>query len=190
MNKQFCGVRNLAFMWMAVGLLVTGCATSPSQTSTSSATEQFIKLPLVPGWFEGKRVWYVTTDMSDRTMAVGGNANYVPSLANALPPDPPVPGTPLSIDRIYKFMNFDQGSVLPSIPEPLGGANGNREYSPLWQLYAVYWQPGKKPHELHSEQEVLEAEDSGLIRINALRIIVNCPVVKVENALLPGAELP
>jgi len=182
-NHKVC---KLVSAWLVSTLLITGCASSPNQISS----EKFIKLPLVPGWFEGKRVWYVTTDMSDRAMATGGNANFVPSLANALPPDPPVPGTPLSIDRIYKFMNFDQGSVLPSIPQPLGGANSNSEYSPLWQLYAVYWQPGKTPRELHSENEVLEAQDSGLIRVKALRIIVNCPVVKVENALLPGAELP
>jgi hypothetical protein len=87
-------------------------------------------------------------------------------------------------------MNFDQGSVLPSIPQPLGGSNVNPQYSPLWQLYAVYWQEGKPPHILRSEQEVLDAQDAGLIRIKALRIIVNCPVVKIGSELLPGAELP
>jgi hypothetical protein len=171
---------------MIVALVATGCASSPTQ----SASEKFIKLPLVQGWFEGKQVWYVTTDISDAAMAKGGNANYVPSLANALSPEPRVPGTPSSTDRIYKFMNFDQGSVLPSIPQPLGGNNVNPQYSPLWQLYAVYWQEGKQPHILHSEQEVLEAQDAGLIRINALRIIVNCPVVRTESELIPGAELP
>jgi len=171
---------------MIVGLLGTGCAIAPADIGSGT----FIKLPLVPGWFEGKRVWYVTTDMSDPTMAKAGNANYVPSLANALPAEPRIPGTPSTIDRIYKFMNFDQGSVLPSIPQPLGGGNTNTQYSPLWQLYAVYWEPGKLPHELHSEQEVLEAQDAGLIRIQPLRIIVNCPVVKFEDHLLPGTRLP
>jgi hypothetical protein len=171
---------------MVVGSLATGCANLPVQPASGN----FIELPLVPGWFEGKRVWYITTDMSDPAMARAGNVNYVPSLANALPAEPRIPGAPSTIDRIYKFMNFDQGSVLPSIPQPLGGRNNNTQYSPLWQLYAVYWQPGKIPHELHSEQEVLEAQDEGLIRIQALRIIVNCPVVKIEAELLPGSRLP
>jgi hypothetical protein len=161
-------------------LLATGCTSLP----THNIANKSIELPLVPGWFEGKRVWYVTTDMSDKTMASQGNANYVPRLANALPPDPPVAGKPSSIDRIYKFMNFEQGSVLPSAPQPLGGGNTNFAYSPLWQLYAVYWLPTKTPHELHSEQEVLDAQDQGLISIKPLRVIVNCPVVRIEDTLL------
>ena len=173
-------------MLAIMGVLATGCANAPVDTASGN----FIQLPLVPGWFEGKKVWYVTTDMSDPTMAVAGGANYVASLAYVLPTEPRIPGTPSSIDRIYKFMNVDQGSVLPSIPQPLGGRNTNLHYSPLWQLYAVYWQPGKLPHELHSEQEVLDAEDQGLIRIQPLRIIVNCPVVKIEGELLPGSRLP
>ena len=167
-------------------LLMSGCASVPA----SHAENQFLTLPLVPGWFEGKRVWYLTTDISDESMAKQANINFVARLANALPPDPPVPGKSSSVDRIYKFMNFDQGSVLPSIPQPLGGGNGNANYSPLWQLYAVYWLPGQSPHELHSEQEVLDAQDQNLIQIKPLRIIVNCPVVKVENSLLPGTRLP
>ena len=184
-NSNLHPMRSIC-LWMVVGVLATGCATPPQHVETGN----FIELPLVAGWFEGKRVWYITTDMSDPTMANAGNINYVPSLANTLPAQPRIPGTPSAIDRIYKFMNVDQGSVLPSIPQPLGGHNANPQYSPLWQLYAVYWQPGKVPHELHSEQEVLDAQDAGLIRIQPLRIIVNCPVVKVEQALLPGARLP
>lgn len=180
---QFCRTVSI---WIAVATIASGCATQHAEPGST----QFIKMPLVPGWFEGKPVWYVTTDMSDPVMAKAANVNYVPSLANALPAEPRVPGTPSSIDRIYKFMNFDQGSVLPSIPQPLGGSNSNQQYSPLWQLYAVYWEKGTMPHELHSEQEVLEAQDQGRIRIEALRIIVNCPVVKIEQQLLPGTLMP
>jgi hypothetical protein len=182
-NFQIGRFIGTCLVWLT---LATGCASPTIQIPS----ENFVKLPLVQGWFEGKKVWYVTTDMSDATMAKGGNANYVPSLANALPSEPRVPGTPSSIDRIYKFMNFDQGSVLPSIPQPLGSSNTNRQYSPLWQLYAVYWLPDRPPHELHSEQQVLDAQDAGLIRIQALRIIVNCPVVRTEGELLPGAQVP
>lgn len=167
------------------GVLVTGCTTAPLVNNGTN----YIEIPLQPGWFEGRRVWYITTDMSDPVMAKNADVNLVPALANALPAEPRIPGTPSSIDRIYKFMNFEQGSVLPSIPQPLGGRNTNPQYSPLWQLYAVYWQPGKVPHELHSEQEVLEAEDQGVIRIVPLRIIVNCPVVKVDGELLPGSRI-
>ena len=182
-HRKLVGISLL--LTLASSFFISGCTSLPS----THADNQFVALPLVPGWFEGKRVWYVTTDMSDETMAKQGQINFVARLANALPPDPPIPGKPSSVDRIYKFMNFDQGSVLPSIPQPLGGGNTNSNYSPLWQLYAVYWLPNHTPRELHSEQEVLDAQDVGLIAIKPLRIIVNCPVVKVENMVLPGAHI-
>ncbi len=86
-------------------------------------------------------------------------------------------------------MNVDQGSVLPSAPLPLGGANHSRAYSPLWELVAVHWLPGKMPVELHSEQEVLNAADAGNISLTPLHIIVNCPVLRVGNDTLPDVSI-
>jgi hypothetical protein len=163
--------------------LLAGCAATGSPTRPPE-----IVLPLVAGWYQGQRVYYVTTDISDAGMAAAGQANFVPRLAAALPPGRPAPGTPLAYERIYKFVNADQPSVLPSVPQPLGGANANRAYSPLWQLYAVRWLPDQPRKELRSEEEVLAAQERGWVALEPLPILVNCPVVQVGDTLLPGAR--
>lgn len=153
-----------------------------------SAARKVVELPLFPGWYEGREVQYVSTDASDAGAAAEMGANYVPRLANALVP--PAPGKPTSVERIYKFINFAQGSVLPSVPEPVGSANRNRNYSPLWQVYMVTWNAGAKPRELRAEEEVLDAEEKGELTINKSNIVVNCPVVFFAGAgQLPGAAI-
>jgi hypothetical protein len=100
------------------------------------------------------------------------------------------PGAPSSTDRIYKFPNAEQASVLPSAPEPLGASNASNAYSPLWQIVEVTWKPGVTPVVLRSERDVLEAEDAGRVTVVPTRIVVNCPVVRIEDELLRGASLP
>lgn len=152
------------------------------------AVRKVIELPLLPGWYEGREVQYVSTDASDAGAAAEMGSNYVPRLANALVP--PAPGKPTSVERIYKFTNFAQGSVLPSVPEPVGSANRNRNYSPLWQVYMVTWKAAAKPRELRAEEDVLDAEEKGELTIDKSNIVVNCPVVFFAGAgLLPGAVI-
>jgi len=168
---------------------LTGCVT-PLRSGSNPVRPETINLPLIQGWFEGRRAYYVTTDASDAAMSAMMGANYVPRLANTLPPEPKVPGTPSSTDRIYKFPNAEQASALPSAPEPLGAGNASNAYSPLWQIVNVTWNPGVKPVILRSERDVLEAEDAGRITVMPTRIVVNCPVVRIEDELLQGASLP
>lgn len=170
--------------------LLAGCAShDPAGTTGTRANDApEIALPLVPGWHAGQRVWYITTDISDPTMAAQGGANLVPRLAQALPPQPRDPSRPGSVERIYKFADSSQPSVLPSAPQPLGGGNRNTAYSPLWQLVIVRWQPGQPRTELRSEEALLAAEEAGRITLQPTAIVVNCPVVQVGDQVLAGAR--
>ncbi|MFZ6649568.1 DUF7482 domain-containing protein [Undibacterium sp. TJN25] len=134
-----------------------------------------IELPLLAGWYQGNLVHYISTDMSDRDMAQQTATNYVPRLKHAL--RAPVPGQPSAVDRVYKFPNFNQGSVFPSAPQPAGYASTSAEYTPLWVVYMVSWLPGTKPRVLRSEEEVLDAEEKKLVSIQATDIVVNCPIL-------------
>lgn len=168
-------------------MVVAGCAASGA--ARDPGRDETVALPLVQGWFEGRRAFYVTTDVSDLEMARRAGANHVPRLANALPPEPKVPGAPSTIDRIYMVTNFKQGNVLPSAPQPLGPGNASNAYSPLWQIVTVTWKTGETPVLLRSEQEVLGAEDAGRVLVEPQRVIANCPVVRIEGEFLPGASL-
>lgn len=161
-----------------------------SALAESANTRQVVELPLVSGWYEGREVLYVTTDVSDAGAAKEMGANYVPRLANALTPAERAPGQTGAVERIYRVVNFKQGSILPSIPEPVGAANRNRNYSPIWQVYQVTWAASSKPYLLRSEEDLLAAEEKGLLSIGKSNIVVNCPVVFFAGAgLLPHAVI-
>jgi hypothetical protein len=149
-----------------------------------------VEFPVVSGWYEGREVQYITTDVSDQEIAKKKGVNFVPRLADAIPPLPHKPGQRSSVERIYSFTNFKQGGVLPSIPEPTGAGSTNKNYSPLWQMYAVTWLPGHEPHVLHSEEEVLTAADKGEVSIKQTNIVINCPVIFSEQGgALPGIRI-
>ncbi len=152
---------------------------SPSKVVTA-------EFPVVSGWYEGRVVQYITTDVSDKEIAKKMGVNFVPRLADAIPPLPHMPGQPSSVERIYSFTNFKQGGVLPSIPEPTGADSTNKNYSPLWHMHAVTWLPGHEPRVLRSEEEVLAAADKGEVTIRETNIVINCPVIFSEQ----GGALP
>ncbi|OZG75355.1 hypothetical protein BTA51_02945 [Hahella sp. CCB-MM4] len=140
--------------------------------------KETITLPLVQGWFEDQKVYYITTDVSDHDMAVKMNAVYAPRLRDALPSYPKPPGLKTAIERVYRFPGTNFKSVFPSAPEPFGPQSENTHYSPLWLLYEVHWNPGTAPHQLTSEEAILEAEEQQLVTIHRTDIVVNCPIVQ------------
>lgn len=143
--------------------------------SLNESTVATIELPLLAGWYQGSLVHYISTDMSDQGMAQQNATNYVPRLRHAL--RAAAPGQPSAVDRVYKFANFNQGSVFPSAPQPAGYASSSAEYTPLWVVYMVNWLPGTAPRVLRSEEEVLDAEEKKLVSLQPTAIVVNCPIL-------------
>jgi len=149
--------------------------------SAALAQAQEVTLPLKEAWFEGQIVHYVSTDISDPGIAKKQGINYVPALADTLKPGMPV-------EKAYKFPNDEQATVLPSIPRPVGGANADATYSPLWVLVMVRWKPGVTPHTLTSEEAVLAAADKGEVELTRTKIVANWPVVRARGAALQGVR--
>ena len=173
---------------LALSFLAGCSAIPPGASSPRIATE--VSLPLVTAWFEGTLVQYVSTDTSDAAMAQAKGMNYVPLLANALGRGAGAATAPSVLARIYVFPDGSQRNVLPSMPKPTGYSNADPAYSPLWELYAVAWQPGRVRHDLRSEDALLDAAERGDVTLTATRIVANCPVVySAQGGLLPGARL-
>jgi hypothetical protein len=170
-----------------VSLLVTGCAAY--LLPQGEATLQF---PMLQGWFDGKPVLYVTTDVSDAEVAKLKGANYAPRLAQALPlAAGRQPGDTSSVDKVYAITNFSQGSVFASAPTPIGHQNADVAYSPLWQLIKVTWVPRNSARTLRSEEEVLTAADRGQVVLDTTRVVLNCPIVQrgPEGDGLPNVSI-
>jgi hypothetical protein len=131
-----------------------------------------VLIPTSQAWVDNRKVEYITTDISDYTMAQAGGVNYVPRLKDAI-------GAPKTIlERVYKFPNSEQISIFQSGPHPVGSANLDRSYSPMWRMVLVTWNTPSLGREFHSEEELLVAQDEDLISLNITDIVVNCPIVK------------
>jgi hypothetical protein len=164
-----------------LGTLVL-CACASPLPDTPSVT-----LPLQQAWFEGRRVGYISTDVSDAEMARVMGMNHVPQLAAAAAPAGSPPGTRGATERVYMFPGGEQINVFPSAPQPAGAANANRAYSPLWLVVLVHWQPGRTVQTLRSEEAVLAAAERGDLRLTRTAVVVNCPVViDADGRRLPG----
>ncbi len=143
-----------------------------------------VTLPLVKGWYDGKPVLYLTTDVSDPNAAKDMGVNYVPQLANA------ISSQPSSVDDIFAVTNFKQGNIIPSAPIPSGPDNQDTDYTPLWQVSTVTWKDAQQAHTLKSEKDVLDAQADGMVDITQTNIVVNCPVIySPEGGLLPNAKI-
>lgn len=168
-------------------LLISGCA---SQNALISSNPSRISFPALSGWYDDKKVIYITTDVSDAEIAIEKNANHASRLADALPDTPKHPGQRTVLERAYIFTNYNQGSVFASAPHPTGSASQNAYYSPIWQLYKVTWADPSQAHTMKSEEAVFKAEDAGKLKIEATTAVVNCPIIAVEGeGILPNTWL-
>lgn len=176
----------MAKHWLALVMLsamISGCAGLSSQPIDGPS----ITLPLIPGWFDDRRVYYITTDAAPVAAAIDKNANFAPRLSDALPPRPKPPELKTVIERIYGFPDGEQPAILPSAPDPIGAQSVNRPYSPIWQIYEVRWIDGSARRELTSESALFDAEAKGWVSITATDMVVNCAVVADgEGHHLPG----
>lgn len=166
---------------MAIGILLAatliGCHSMNTQPSSSFTS---VSLPVLSAWYEGRRVYYITTEISDPQMAVNAGATYAPRLKDALPPTPRPPDWATVLDRVYKFAANDQDAVFAAAPRPLGPNSTDVTYSPLWIAYMVTWNAGGHRRPLLSEASILDAEASGEVAVVRTDIVINCPIVATE----------
>lgn len=149
--------------------MLAACAQAPLRSGEAV-------LPLQQAWVEGRRVDYVTTDISDAAMAAQMGVNHVPRLKDALGV-----GRASLTERVYKFADNRQLSIFASAPQPLGSAKPDPNYSPLWRLVMLRWKPGAAVQELRSEEAVLAAESAGLLAVEPTDIVVNCPITRATD---------
>lgn len=165
--------RSLALL-LATGALagLAGCSTAPAQAPAAS-----ISLPLRIAWVDGLEARYVTTDVSDADLAVEQKANFAPRLARSAQ----APAGLNLLERVYKVANVQQRPVFQSAPQPVGPGSLDKSYSPLWRLTWVTWKQASQAKELRSEQDILDAEDQGLLTVQATDLVLNCPILSVEG---------
>jgi hypothetical protein len=147
-------------------------------------------LPLQIGFARGGTALYITPEVgvdpsagadivaTAQEVAKGFGANFIPTNFSTLPNSP-------AVRNIFVFTT--QGNVLSATPTPAGPGNTNANYSPLWQVNLVAWNPGSTVTVLTSTEEVEAAQAAGQVTVTPTPIIVECSVI---FSLSPGGVLP
>jgi len=185
MKAREIWVAAVASVAIGVVLLLSGCA-----ASGGIRRPETISMPVSLGWYNGERVYYITTDITDPPMARGAGVNLALRMRDAIPTSPKPPEQKDVLERVYKFPNGEQDAVFASIPNPVGPLSSDAQYSPLWILYAVRIVAGRNSELLSSEEAILAAQDAGKVTVTRTAIVINCPIVGTERGgLLPGMKL-
>jgi hypothetical protein len=136
-------------------------------------------IPLVRGLYDGKDVFYITTEASDSNVAKGltNFTNFPVTFAPALAKTPPTASA-----NIYLFKNGIKGpGIMGFQPQVVDSIPGDAKYSPLWRVNIVEWKDSTSATMLGSEDEVLAAESDGKVTVTSTHVVVNCPIVQWDG---------
>jgi len=139
-----------------------------------------ITVPMIDGYFNGEKVYFMHTEVSDKEMAemmsmmINFPTLHVSNLKNISPDE---------MAKVYVFTNGISGSgpygggpfmyqidIFDSIPGQMG-------YSQFRVPHLVTWSDNSTPRVLTSVDKVLEAESSGELTIQKTDLVVNVPMV-------------
>jgi hypothetical protein len=193
--------RKEAFLTALVAMSLYTLAVNPTVACAQDHTQRDrvasprVILPLQVGFFDGATALYITPEVgvdpnapaaiitAAKQVATGFNSNFIPQNFGVLPGS-------TAVDDIFVFTNFAQGNVLASAPHPAGPTNTDTNYSPLWQVSLVSWNPGRQARVLKSQTDITNAAAAGDVTIQKTPIIVECSVIFTPGGgLLPGARI-
>jgi hypothetical protein len=171
---------------MVAGPLTTNkviyAQSDPGSVLKLAAANIPIDIPLIKGYVDGKEMYVIATDASDKktadliTNVTGFKVNVAPVLSK----------TPTDVlGQTYVFMNGINGEGLFGFQSPVLSAKpGDNGYSPLYQLNKVQWVNQENAQELKSIDEIVTAENNGQLKIEKTNIVVNKPAVKWDGGEL------
>ena len=152
----------------------------PMMSDMSFNVNAPITIPMIDGYYNGERVFFVHTEVSDKAMAemmtwmINFPTLHTSELKN-IPED--------DMSKVYVFTNGIAGSgpygggpfmfqidVFDSIP-------GQTGYSQFRVPHLVTWNDDSTPRVLTSIEEILEAESNGELTIQKTDNVVNAPMI-------------
>ncbi|MBI3842748.1 MAG: hypothetical protein HY295_06380 [Thaumarchaeota archaeon] len=145
-------------------------------------------MPLVRGLYDGKDVFYISTEASDSDVAtlLTKFTNFPVTFAPALAKTPDK-----GLANIFVFKNGVNGvGVLGFQPNVVDSIPGQSKYSALWKINFVEWKDSATAKVLGSDDEIADAQTKGQVTVTPTNVVVNCPIVQwggdKENTIPAG----
>lgn len=170
------------FIIIAATLLISAC--TPVEKAESQDEQYYESLPIIDGYYEGERVWFIHPDVSSAeiseklTRMINYKTIYVPAHNDAVDAS--------KLAKLYVFTNgIDHAGVKPWGGGPLGyqidifdSIPEEEGYTSLRRPYLVTWKEGSRPRLLKSERTLLDAQANGDVTIEETDFVVNVPVLR------------
>lgn len=151
-----------------VALVVTATAVAAAgMTGPIMGPAAKIERPAFHGFYDGHKVTYLNTDVSNKADAAAMHINYSASIGR-------VKGLP----EIYLV----QGHAATGQLAIFGSEPGEKNYSPLWSETILTWKAGAKPKLITSDTQIDKIEKTGQLSERDAHIVLNCPIVAVSKA--------
>lgn len=126
-----------------------------------------IERPAFHGFYDGHKVTYLNTDVSNKADAAAMHINYSASIGR-------VKGLP----EIYLV----QGHAASGQLAIFGSEPGEKNYSPLWSETILTWKAGAKPKLITSDTQIDKTEKTGKLSERDAHVVLNCPIVGVSKS--------
>jgi hypothetical protein len=130
----------------------------------------FVTFRLHRGAVDGKDVWFIRTDTSDKAYADQERLVWAPKLVTLLR------GNLTGDAYLISGGPDDQPVVLSTQP-------GRADYTPAWRLHRAAWK--RQPRPLGSVAQVQAARRAGRLRVTRTDIVLNAAVVKWPSGAMP-----
>lgn len=155
---------------LALGAALVGAATALASTGPSMGMgmSTTITRKAFVGYYDGHKVTYLDTDVSDKAQAKSMHINYAPVLKSV-----PLASAP----EIYLV----EGKTAAGQLAVFGSEPGEASYSPVWKETMLTWKAGATPVLITSDTQVDKLEKKGTLSEKATSIRLNCPIVKVSK---------
>ena len=147
-----------------------------------------VTIPLEKGLYDGKDVYYITTESSDSdtAQAITKYDNFPVTFAPALAKSPNS-----ALSNIYIFKNGVSGSgILGFQTDVFDAIPTESKYSPIWKVNYVEWKDPKDATILGSDDDISNAATKGQVTVTPTNIVVDCPIIKwngdKEGTVQPG----
>jgi hypothetical protein len=161
-------------------------AEGPGSVLKLSQANVLLDIPLMKGYENGHKIFFIATDTSDNKTATqitnqtGFKVNFAPLLTKS-------PET--ARGQAYVFTNGIPGQGPFGFQLPVVNAKpGDEGYSPLLQLNVVKWNQGITAKEIKSVQDIIAAQQNGSLTVTKTDTIVNHPAIKWEGGSLKIKE--
>lgn len=153
-------------------IVVAAGATGSSGTGSNSSTGAGMgamgpmstaRLMAWTGYYDARKVLYISTDTSSKAEALRDHINYAPALAKSLP----------SASQIYLVTN----GALAARGPVFGSTPGKDDYTPLWQEVLVTWKDPAHAVALTGDDQIKGLAKSGKVTLTMTGVVLNCPII-------------